>query len=104
MGKNIMEVTRSDAAADRCIRFYAHQSDSKDQLTFLLINLNNETAYDVNLSAPGMSRFEDFTVTSESLDSQVVFLNGVELKLNDEGDFPNVATLGVEAADGPLTL
>ncbi|GMH72528.1 hypothetical protein TrST_g9854 [Triparma strigata] len=104
MGKNVMEVTRSDAAADRYIRSYAHQSDSKDQLTFLLINLNNETAYDVNLSAPGMSRFEDFTVTSESLDSQVVFLNGVELKLNDEGDFPNVATLGVEAADGPLTL
>ena len=102
MGQDVMEVTRSDDGEDRNFRVYSHRSE--EQLTFLLINLNNETSYEVELQAEGMERFKDFTVTAEGLSSQTIYLNGVELGLNGEGDFPNIMEMGVDAEGGSITI
>ena len=77
---------------DGLLRAYAHcKNSAKDPgLTILLINLSNETEFLVNITDYGYRKRTEYVMTSTSLHSQTVFLNGVALKTSANGDIPEL--------------
>ena len=93
MGSNVFNVqVHSDQEQGGLLRAYAHCSNSaKDPgLTILLINLSNETEFLVNVTEYWYRKRTEYVMTSTSLHSQTVFLNGAALKTSANGDIPEL--------------
>ena len=104
MGRDVMEVERSDGGEDRYFRAYAHTDKGRVRLTYLLINLSNSTSYGVAAAAGDWGLKSRYVVTSDGLDSQSVYLNGDLLEIGSDGEFPNVESMGVPSGDGTVQL
>jgi heparanase 1 len=109
MGQTVLNVTTDAIPGQDFLRAYAHcapasvRSQAGD-VTVLLINVNNATAYDIVLEASGggggswssLARHE-YVMSAPALDSQSVALNGVELHSTPDGNVPPLVPRSVVA-------
>ncbi|GJV14467.1 heparanase-like protein 3 [Tanacetum coccineum] len=102
------------------MRSYAHCAKESDGLTLLLINLDNTTTINVNLSLNTLLKFpaqirmvtqdtkmddaetrEEYHLTAKdgNLHSQTMILNGKELNVSSEGYIPPLEPLNVSSSE-----
>ena len=103
MGSSVLEVTRGGGGDDRNFRAYAH-SNGNNSVTYLLLNLSNETSYDVSPAVGDWARTADYVVTAESTDSQIVSLNSMELSVSSDGEFPDLEKMGTPPSSKNVQL
>lgn len=119
MGKTVLSTNFTGTSK---MRSYAHCAKKSDGITLLLINLDNTTTFNVNLSVntpsplesgahiqlvtqdtkmDGTSRREEYHLTAKDgdLHSQTMMLNGKELTLTPAGDIPPLEPLFVSSLE-----
>ncbi|CBI15157.3 unnamed protein product, partial [Vitis vinifera] len=97
MGKGVLAV---DSTASPFLRSYAHCSKGKAGITLLLINLSNQTTFQINVENSMNLNFkadeqlfrEEYHLTPKDgyLRSQTMVLNGMPLELTDDGNIPSL--------------
>lgn len=90
MGAKVLATETKGAAQ---LRAYAHCSKGKEGVTVLLLNLSNQTRYDVDLSGStglNMTTREEYHLTPQDgdLHSRTCLLNGVPLEVTAQGEIP----------------
>merc|ERR1711918_19517 len=89
------------------LRAYAHCARSgKGGVALLLLNMDNSSAVEVNTTGMSLAQMgprDEYHLSSKSLDSQDMYLNGDHLVPGDDGSIPELKPKRADAGE-PLLL
>ncbi|CAA2998228.1 heparanase 2 [Olea europaea subsp. europaea] len=118
MGKNVLSVNHNGSPY---LRAYSHCSKNSDGIAVLLINMSNSTTFEISVvndfnfypedqiktmdDSDGTEQREEYHLTPKdgNIQSDVVLLNGIPLKLTESSDIPSMNPKLVDASL-PITV